>query len=400
MDFQSTRGDASRSDAWAAIARGIAPDGGLFVPSHWPRLTPEALEALVPLDYRRRALAVLAPWLGDEDTAQLAQDIDKAYCRFDAPDVTPLAPLGDNTWVLELWHGPTAAFKDVALQLLPRLMTRARQQTGAREQTLILTATSGDTGKAALEGFQDVPGTRIVVFYPKEGVSAMQRRQMQTQAGENVCVVAVEGNFDDAQSGVKAIFSDPQMRERAAQQGYAFSSANSINFGRLAPQIVYYVSAWCDLRAKGAIAPGQAVDFVVPTGNFGDILAGWYAKAMGLPVGRLVCASNSNHILSDFFATGVYDTRRSFLLTQSPSMDILISSNLERLLYEAADRDGAQVRAWMDGLRHEGHYTVPEPVRRRLAQDFAWGWADEDETRAAIGRVWREHRYLLIPIPP
>ncbi len=388
MLYQSTRCAGLTASPAEAVLQGLAPDGGLFVPSSLPRLTPAELEGLDPYALSARVLGALLPELDGMDEL-----VRQAYeGRFSAPDLTPLRPVGDR-WVLELWHGPTSAFKDVALCLLPRLMLRAKKQLGDDTLTHVLTATSGDTGKAALSGFQDVPGTKITVFYPEDGVSAMQKAQMVTQAGENVRVCGVRGNFDDAQSGVKAIFSawaaDPAQR----QSGVKLSSANSINIGRLAPQVVYYYKAYLDLCRMGRIRMGEPLDFTVPTGNFGDILAGFLAGQMGLPVGRLVCASNENNVLTDFFQTGVYDRRRPFHKTLSPSMDILISSNLERLLW-LMTRDEAKVAQWMRELAETGRYDVGEALRRALDARFAAGWADDEAALSAMGRLWRAHGYL------
>jgi threonine synthase len=298
---------------------------------------------------------------------------------------------------MELWHGPTCAFKDVALQFLPLAMDAARRKLGVTEKTLILVATSGDTGKAALEGFRDAPGAHCAVFYPEGGVSAVQKLQMETQRGSNVSVIAVRGNFDDTQTGVKRIFADAEITARLKRAGWSLSSANSINWGRLVPQIVYYVSAWCELFAAGEIGPREEVDFVVPTGNFGNILAAWYARAMGLPVGRLICASNSNNVLTDFFNRGVYDINRPFYKTISPALDIVISSNLERLLYEVSGRDGSTVSALMAQLKSCGVYEVPEALRREVGEVFAAGSADDAETSRCIREVYGSMGYLLDP---
>lgn len=398
MQYVSTRTGAAGRDASAAIVAGLAPDGGLFVPDAFPAVDKAQRLALAALPYEQRAVAVLQLFLNDFSEAEIRDCVHAAYgTGFDTPQVAPVVPVGGNRYVLELWHGPTSAFKDMALQLLPHLMALSRRKQQAGGKTLILTATSGDTGKAALEGFRDVEGVEVAVYYPADGVSDMQRLQMVTQRGDNVHVIAVAGSFDDAQRGVKTLFGDAGMAARLRDAGYALSSANSINWGRLAPQIVYYFSAWCDLYAQGRIGPEEAVDFVVPTGNFGNILAAWYARAMGLPVGRLICASNSNHILSDFLSTGDYDTRREFHLTASPSMDILVSSNLERLLFEACGRDAAQVRAWMAALAGEGCYAVPEEVLSRMAGVLRGGWASEQQTYSAIASAWQEQGYCLDP---
>ncbi|MGE5549514.1 MAG: threonine synthase [Bacteroidota bacterium] len=397
MLYHSSRGQTPAVPAAMAIKLGIAPDGGLFLPASIPSLTPDDLDRLRGLPYAELAARVVSLFLTDYTLEELRGQAQTAYGpdRFDHPDVTPLIQLDEGTHVLELWHGPTAAFKDLALQLMPHLLTAAMAKTGAHGEIVILVATSGDTGKAALEGFRDVPGTRIIVFYPSEGVSLVQKLQMVTQEGGNTAVVGVDGNFDDAQTGVKQIFADRAIEAELAGHNQHFSSANSINWGRLVPQIAYYVYAYVKLVETGAIGPGDPINVAVPTGNFGNILAAYYAKAMGLPFNRLICASNQNKVLTDFIHTGVYDRRRTFHTTVSPSMDILISSNLERLLFLLAGREPAQVRLWMDSLRQEGRYQVGDEILGQLRAGFWGGFADEDETYTAIGRVWREHGYLL-----
>ncbi len=399
MFYNSTRGGDGRLTAAAAIKAGIAPDGGLFVPEDVPQTDANFLAALVPMDYRQRAIAILELFLTDFDRTEIAACVEAAYGadRFDHPSVAPVAALDAATFMLELWHGPTNAFKDMALQILPQLLVKAMAKTGEEAEIVILVATSGDTGKAALEGFRDVDRTRIVVFFPHEGVSAMQRLQMVTQEGGNVAVVAVRGNFDDTQSGVKRIFGDRAAGEELAARGFKLSSANSINWGRLVPQIVYYYSAYADLVKTGAVKAGQAVNFVVPTGNFGNILAGYYAKLMGLPVKRLVCAANSNNVLTQFLRTGVYDRRRGFHKTLSPSMDILISSNLERLLYHATGGDAGQVAAWMDGLAADGAYKVAGRALEVIRETFWSDWANDMLTTEAIKNVYDKYRYLIDP---
>ena len=393
MQFLSTRGGAAVS-ATQAIVQGMCPSGGLYVPADFPQLD---AESLLDGGYASAARAVMAPYLAHVSQAALMDMIAAAYHSFDDPAVTPVRALTQRQSVLELWHGPTMAFKDVALQMLPHLMRSALDATGERRQLYILVATSGDTGKAALAGFCGVPGTRVLVFYPEGGVSRAQRLQMVTQEGDNVDVCAVRGNFDDAQTAVKRIFASPEARAQLDALGYRLSSANSINFGRLLPQITYYFTAYAALRRAGRIAPGEAVNFCVPTGNFGDILAGYYAKRMGLPVRRLICASNRNNVLADFFATGVYDDRRPFYRSMSCSIDILISSNLERLLFELAGRDAACVRAWMRSLNETGSYAVGAAQREALAEVFAAGWCSEEDTLAAIRRVFERHGYLMDP---
>ena len=393
MQFLSTRGGAAVSAA-QAIVQGMCPSGGLYVPADFPQLD---AESLLDGGYASAARAVMAPYLAHVSQAALMDMIAAAYHSFDDPAVTPVRALTQRQSVLELWHGPTMAFKDVALQMLPHLMRSALDATGERRQLYILVATSGDTGKAALAGFCGVPGTRVLVFYPEGGVSRAQRLQMVTQEGDNVDVCAVRGNFDDAQTAVKRIFASPEARAQLDALGYRLSSANSINFGRLLPQITYYFTAYAALRRAGRIALGEAVNFCVPTGNFGDILAGYYAKRMGLPVRRLICASNRNNVLADFFATGVYDDRRPFYRSMSCSIDILISSNLERLLFELAGRDAACVRAWMRSLNETGSYAVGAAQREALAEVFAAGWCSEEDTLAAIRRVFERHGYLMDP---
>ncbi len=400
MRYVSTRGGCAPVTASQALAAGIAPDGGLYVPSEIPTFLPGELKRLAGLPYTQRAYAVLSRFFDDFTEEELRGCIEGAWgqsSRFDGPPA-PLQPVG-GTHVLELWHGPTCAFKDMALQWLPRAMVCARRHLGIADNTLILVATSGDTGKAALEGFADVPGTGCAVFYPDGGVSPVQRLQMVTQRGGNVSVIAVEGNFDDAQTGVKRLFADEGLRNTLAEEGWALSSANSINWGRLAPQIVYFVSAWCDLyNSDSAAERGEAsFDFVVPTGNFGNILAAWYARAMGVPIGRLVCASNRNRVLTDFFRDGVYDAGREFFKTISPSMDILVSSNLERMLFEAGGRDAAAVRRAMEALKAHGRYAVGGGTKAALDALFAADCADDRQTRARIADVFARHGYLLDP---
>ncbi|MGE5528535.1 MAG: threonine synthase [Patescibacteria group bacterium] len=395
--YHSTRGQTPPVPSARAIELGLAPDGGLFLPDEIPALSPGVLAGLCGLPYPELAARVISLYLTDYGLDELRGYTEAAYGpdRFDDPAVAPLVALDERTHVLELWHGPTAAFKDVALQFMPHLLTSAMARAAGGGEVAILVATSGDTGKAALEGFRDVPGTRIAVFYPKGGVSRAQELQMTTQAGANTAVVAVEGNFDDAQTGVKALFNDRALAGELASRGLRFSSANSINWGRLVPQIAYYVHAYAALVERGAVTLGRPVNICVPTGNFGNILAAYYARAMGVPAARLICASNVNKVLTDFIATGVYDRRRTFYRTVSPSMDILVSSNLERLLYLLADRDPARVRGWMAALAGTGSYDVGPEALRRLREVFWAGFASEEETSAAIGRVWRERGYLL-----
>ena len=387
MRYVSTRGAARPVSSLEAVLQGIAPDGGLYMPEAIPVLDCEALMERSTQEMAVQILSALLP-----DFKDMAGIVERAYCgKFETEDLTPLVKVGGR-YVLELFRGPTSAFKDVALSVLPQLMTAARRQLGIRERIIILTATSGDTGKAALEGFHDVEGTGIVVFYPAGGVSAIQRAQMVTQEGSNVRVAAIRGNFDDAQTGVKEIFATAAASLPA---GVRLSSANSINIGRLAPQVVYYFRAYAELLRLGVIRYGEAVDFTVPTGNFGDILAGYFAKCMGLPVGKLYCASNRNDVLTQFIRTGFYDRRRPFYKTDSPSMDILVSSNLERLLYLLSDGDTSLVSGLMMLLKAEGAYQLPKPLLEKLQAEFAAEAATDAQTAAAIGQVWSRYRYCM-----
>ena len=393
MRYLSTRGGHPASAA-EAIVRGISPSGGLYVPESYPTIE---WNSDVRGGYLATAHRVLRAYLPETDSAELERMIFAAYESFDHPDVTPLVKLSEREHVLELWHGPTMAFKDVALQMLPHLMRSSLRQTGETRQVYILVATSGDTGKAALEGFRDVEGTRVLVFYPVGGVSEAQRLQMVTQEGGNVDVCAVRGNFDDAQTGVKQIFASAEIAQLLDKEGVRLSSANSINFGRLLPQIVYYFTSYQQLAASGEIQPGEKVNFCVPTGNFGDILAGEYARRMGLPVNKLICASNRNNVLTDFFESGVYDDNRPFYQSMSCSIDILISSNLERLLFELAGRDGALVREWMRGLKEKGMYALPQRALDELRQTFCAGWCTEEDTLETIRRTFDQTGYLMDP---
>ena len=396
MRYYSTRDHGDLVTASQAIIRGLAPDGGLYIPESLPVLTAEDLRALCVMDYRARAVDIMGRFLDEFTREELEGFAAGAYAdNFDdAACAAPLKLLDSGTGVLELWHGPTCAFKDMALQMLPRLLTASLRKNGEQRTVCILVATSGDTGKAALEGFADVEGTRILVFYPEGGVSDVQRLQMVSQTGGNVFVSAVKGNFDDAQTGVKRIFSDRDFAAELAERGYFLSSANSINWGRLLPQIVYYVSAYCDMVNAGSLKPGETLNFCVPTGNFGNILAGWYAKHMGLPVGRLICASNENNVLTDFIATGTYNKERPFHLTASPSMDILVSSNLERLLAHLCG-SGELLSDWMAALSGRGSYTVTEAVRQAVQAEFSGFWCDDAAAKAEIARLWREKHYLM-----
>ena len=400
MNYTSTRDSGVSVSSAQAIAAGISKDGGLFVPDELPRMSIDEVGGLVDKSYVERAEIILSKYLTDFSSDELDSCVRNAYTaeKFGSDSIAELAKLGETgTYLLELWHGPTCAFKDMALQLLPHLLTASVQKTGLKKEVVILVATSGDTGKAALEGFKDVPGTKILVFYPEDGVSPMQKLQMVTQEGGNVAVCAIKGNFDDAQTAVKAIFTDPSMNEQLSQSGKIFSSANSINWGRLVPQIVYYISAYCDLLSTKEISLGEKINIVVPTGNFGNILAAYFAKHMGLPVNQLICASNKNNILTDFIETGVYDKNRSFFTTSSPSMDILISSNLERLLYLLCGKNDAQVNAWYQELKDTGKFSVSDEVKAKISDEFCAGFCDETQTLNTIGRLFDEFSYVCDP---
>ncbi|MDD3921743.1 MAG: threonine synthase [Eubacteriales bacterium] len=398
MSFFSTRGGACVT-ASQAVLWGLAKDGGLYVPSMFPPFSQDKLSAFCQMTYQQIAERVLRAFLEDYSLEEIRESVNAAYSApaFDDPAIAPVKPLDDNVHVLELFHGPTLAFKDIALKLLPYLVQLAAKKNEEEREVSILVATSGDTGKAALEGFKDVPGTSCTVFYPAHGVSAMQHLQMVTTAGSNTHVIGVRGNFDDAQTGVKKLFSSDKFREKMAASGRLPSSANSINFGRLAPQVVYYFSTYAALVNSGALRIGQPLNFVVPTGNFGDILAGYYAKRMGLPVNKLICASNRNNVLSDFFTDGVYYTHRTFFQTMSPSMDILISSNLERLLFESADRDGRIVKSWMELLADCGSFSIGAQRLAKLQTTFAAGFADDTMTAEEISRIFEHTGYLMDP---
>lgn len=387
MDYISTRGTSPAVDSAQAVLNGLAPDGGLYVPKSIPAFDWQGCLQKSSQGMSGMILSALLP-----DIPDMGELVRKAYTdKFETEDLTPSVAVGNMT-VCELFRGPTSAFKDVALSMLPQLLTAAKKEKGIQEEIRILTATSGDTGKAALVGFQDVPGVSICVFYPQGGVSQVQRAQMVTQEGRNVSVCAVEGNFDDAQTGVKNIFQDTQGKPLP----FRLSSANSINIGRLAPQIMYYFRAYRDLLDRKAITLGDKVDFSVPTGNFGDILAGYLAKKLGLPLGRLYCASNANNVLTDFITTGTYDRRRPLLKTTSPSMDILVSSNLERLLYLLSG-DTALVAGLMKDLNEKGYYTVPEALLAAIQKEFGAGFCDDGDAQAVIGRVYRDYGYLMDP---
>lgn len=394
MKFISTRGGECVSGA-QAIVQGIAKDGGLFVPEQFPQVSKEELEKMLPQSYAERASFVLSKYLDEYDAAELTKACEAAYARFEGDDPAPLVKIDAGLYMLELFHGPTCAFKDMALTLLPYLLRKGCDLCGIKETVLILVATSGDTGKAALEGFKDAEGVKIMVFYPNDGVSKMQKLQMATQEGNNVRVVAVRGNFDECQTAVKKIFTSDACKEELLKKGVILSSANSINFGRLAPQIAYYFSAYLDLVSSGQIDMGAEVNFAVPTGNFGNILAAYYAKRMGLPVGKLICASNKNNVLTDFIRTGVYDKRREFYKTMSPSMDILISSNLERLLFELSGRNAVRVQMRMDKLAAEGVYELYDEEKEQV-QELLWAdFCGEDETVETIYEFFEEYQYPM-----
>ncbi len=393
----STRGGQGVTASQAILA-GIAPDGGLYAPESLPQVSSLEIESLCALSYAERAQRILSLLLDDFSEAELYKATQAAYgSRFECCAPAPLRRLNGNTSLLELYHGPTLAFKDMALQILPHLLALSARKNGVDKEIVILVATSGDTGKAALEGFCDVPGTRCAVFYPQNGVSRAQYLQMATQAGENTHVIAVEGNFDDAQTGVKRIFMDPRFQAEMDRQGRLLTSANSINFGRLAPQVAYYFSAYADLVARKAIPLGEKVHFAVPTGNFGNILAGVYAQKMGLPVGKLICASNANRVLADFIQTGIYDINRPFYKTTSPSMDILVSSNLERYLFELAGHDAQRVRGFMDDLKRDKRYAVGPALLSKLRDAMIGGWVPDSEGLETIGRTLRETSVLIDP---
>ena len=393
MLYNSTRGGEKGITSSMAILKGISDDGGLFMPDHFPKLQ-KKLSELAGMTYQETAYEVMKLFLTDFTEEELKHCIDSAYdSKFDTEEIAPLA-LADDAYYLELFHGKTIAFKDMALSILPHFMTTAAKKNHASEEIVILTATSGDTGKAAMAGFADVPGTRIIVFYPKGGVSRVQELQMLTQKGDNTAVVGITGNFDDAQTGVKKIFGDRAFGEKVGKAGFRFSSANSINIGRLVPQVVYYVYAYATLLKNEQISEGEKVNFTVPTGNFGNILAAYIAGQIGIPVNKLICASNDNKVLYDFFTTGTYDRKREFILTSSPSMDILISSNLERLIYLSADCDAEKTAELMKELSEKGCYTVTPAMREKMA-DFVGGFATQEENAAEIKRVYDDTGYLM-----
>ncbi len=395
MFYNSTRNSNVRVSSAEAITQGISSEGGLFVPESIPELSLDEIKAVGEMKYADRAAFVFSKFLTDFTDAEIHYCTDNAYNtkNFETESIAELAHLFDGTYMLELWHGPTCAFKDMALQILPYFLTTSAKKIDLDKKIVILVATSGDTGKAALEGFKDVEGTSILVFYPEDGVSPMQKRQMKTQEGQNVGVCAIKGNFDDCQNGVKSIFTDNDVKAALDEKGMIFSSANSINWGRLVPQIVYYISAYAELVKDGEIELGEKINIVVPTGNFGNILAAYYAKHMGIPVNKLICASNINNVLTDFINTGVYDRNRQFYATVSPSMDILISSNLERLLYLMTGRNDAVIRDWFGKLADEGRYEVDDDVKAKLREEFCAGYCDDEQTKAAIHAVYEKYSY-------
>ena len=403
MKYISTRNKTALVSSAQAIAQGISQEGGLFVPQELPRFSLDEIGQMAKMSYQDRACTVLSRFLTDFSAEEIRSCVYGAYGEVSDPsdkfggNPAPVAKLCPDTYMLELWHGPTCAFKDMALQLLPRLMAAAVPKTMPGKKVCILTATSGDTGKAALEGFKDVPGTSIVVFYPQHGVSEMQKLQMASQEGENVSVCAVEGNFDDAQTGVKKLFADSGLREKLAAHNMVFSSANSINWGRLVPQIVYYFSVYAELLADEEISLGEKINVTVPTGNFGNILAAYYAREMGLPIHRLICASNRNNVLTDFIQTGVYNKKRPFHATTSPSMDILVSSNLERLLFALSGEDDKLVSHLMDCLNREGEYQVSPEIKAKLDSCFSAAWCDDQQAAGEIKRLFNEFSYLCDP---
>jgi len=395
MFYKSTRDSKVNVTSAQAIAQGISTDGGLFVPSEIPAITFDDIKNLGEMKYSERAGFIFSKYLTDFTDAEITYCVENAYNdkNFSTDKIAEIAHLFDGTYMLELWHGPTCAFKDMALQILPYLLTTSAKKIKLDKKIIILVATSGDTGKAALDGFKDVEGTQILVFYPEDGVSAMQKKQMTTQEGENVGVCSIIGNFDDAQNGVKEIFTNSEIADSLSKNNMMFSSANSINWGRLAPQIIYYVSTYAELVTNDEIKLGDKINIVVPTGNFGNILAGFYAKSMGVPVNKLICASNSNNVLTDFINNGVYDRNRDFHTTISPSMDILISSNLERLLYHLCGENDEQIRTWFADLANKGKYEVTENVKLALKESFYAGFCNDDETKNTIKSIFDQYSY-------
>ncbi len=397
MIYNSTRDKNIAYTSGQAIIKGLSPEGGLFVPESIPEISLNDINELKDKSYVKRAEFILGKFLTDFSEAELLNCVTSAYTKekFGSEDIAPLYKLDRERYILELWHGPTCAFKDMALQILPYFLVTSLKKEGINKEIVILVATSGDTGKAALEGFKDVEGTRISVFFPSEGVSKIQRLQMITQTGNNVNVTAVNGNFDDAQTGVKKIFTDKKFEEFIDNHNFRFSSANSINWGRLAPQIVYYISAYCDMLQAGEINLGDKINIVVPTGNFGNILAAYYAFKMGLPVNKFICASNENNVLTDFINTGIYDKNRDFKLTISPSMDILISSNLERFLYDLSGCDTEEIKGYMEKLSADGKYEVNDDIKQKIKEIFCADFATDIQTKETIKKVFEEKNYVL-----
>jgi threonine synthase len=395
MLYNSTRNSEIKVSSAEAITQGISAEGGLFVPDSIPSITLEEVKSLENMSYADRAAYVFGKFLTDFTDAEIHYCTDNAYStkNFETESIAEISHLFDGTYMLELWHGPTCAFKDMALQILPYFLTTSAKKINLDKKIVILVATSGDTGKAALEGFKDVEGTQILVFYPEDGVSPMQKRQMKTQEGENVGVCALKGNFDDCQNGVKEIFTNNEIKNKLDENSMMFSSANSINWGRLVPQIVYYISSYAELVKDGEIELGEKVNIVVPTGNFGNILAAYYAKHMGIPVNKLICASNINNVLTDFINTGVYDRNRHFYATCSPSMDILISSNLERLLYLMTGRNDEIIKDWFGKLSKDGKYEVSDEIKAKLAEEFYAGFCDDEQTKATIHEIYEKYSY-------
>lgn len=399
MKYISTRGNHERINAAEAIRLGMVPAGGLFIPEEIPNFNWQEIVDMKDASYQKIAYQVLKKFLTDYTEDELWEVINAAYNKdnFSAPEIAPLTKLSDNTYILELWHGPTAAFKDMALQLMPYLLVKAIEKGNIDREIVILVATSGDTGKAALEGFKDVPGIEIIVFYPNDGVSKIQEAQMLTTGGDNTSVIAVNGNFDDCQNAVKEVFGDQKFNHLINQNGYQFSSANSINWGRLVPQIIYYFAVYACLLRDKEIEAGEEINISVPTGNFGNILSGYYAYKMGLPVNKFICASNDNKILTDFLNTGVYDINRDFKKTISPSMDILISSNLERFLFEMTGHDAEKINKWYDQLQSEGRFKIDEKTRLKINKIFAGEYAVEKETMETINEIFNEYDYTVDP---
>ena len=399
MFYHSTQDNKKKVTSAEAIAQGISPDGGLFVPESFPQLEPATLENMLSMSYQERAKLIITQYLTDFSDEEIDDCVYSAYTKrkFEYKNPAPIASVKYNGLplnLLELWHGPTCAFKDMALQILPHFLTKSLKKAVNGLDAVILVATSGDTGKAALEGFKDVDHTKIIVFYPESGVSAMQKHQMNTQEGENVYVCAIKGNFDDAQTAVKKIFTDKDTSEILKKNKMMFSSANSINWGRLLPQIVYYISAYCDMVNLGKIDLGDKINIAVPTGNFGNILAAYYAYEMGLPVNKFICASNSNNVLTDFINTGIYNKNRQFYTTISPSMDILVSSNLERLLYHMSGNNDEETKRYMELLKKDGTYAVSDSIRGKISSMFYGGFCDEENTKKAIRDLFLQRKYL------